>query len=214
VINTSDRRPPADPWSIDLTYRHDQRWWFDANDEPEIWEISADVHDDSGTHVESHVADMRIVLIDVLDTRDPFGVLDGEDADLGLIAEAIFDPASGRLDPELDAQLEPLGNRILILSTVRLTPEWRGFGLGTLLAGTAIKKMSAGARAAVCYPAPLDDAGDLEHRIARAKLSEVWARLGFAHFRDGVHVLDLNLATLNENLAQLHKQAEPHRAFD
>lgn len=28
------------------------------------------------------------------------------------------------------------------------------------------------------------------------------------HFRDGVHVLDLNLVTLNENLARLTERAE------
>ena len=95
---------------------------------------------------------MTIVLIDVYQTRDPFGLLDSEDADLGAIAGTIFDARTGQLDPDLDDLLEPMGDRILILSSARLTPGWRGFGLGVLLAGTAIKKLSGGVRAAVCIP--------------------------------------------------------------
>jgi hypothetical protein len=218
MISEPDRVPPADPWRIRLTYRHDQRWWFGAEQEPETWVISADISDDSGTRLKSHVGDLSIVAVDIYDAHDPFGLLDGEDADLGLIAEAIFDPATGGLNTELDQRLEPLGSRVLILSSARLTPAWRGFGLGALLAGTAIRKLSGGARAAVCYPAPLDDAtpdqdaddpqDPATRRAAVATLSEVWGRLGFEHFRDGVYVLDLNLLTLNDGLHRLAKNAE------
>lgn len=64
------------------------------------------------------------------------------------------------------------------------------------------------------YPAPLDEVYDPEDHVARAKLSEVWAQLGFEHFSDGVHVLDLNLATLDESLEQLQKKAEQRRTID
>lgn len=214
------RTPPDDPWSITLTYRHDHRWWSGTNEEPESWHVSADVFDDSGMHVKSHVGDMTIVVIDVYQTHDPFGLLDGEDADLGAIAGTIFDARTGQLDPDLDDLLEPMGDRILILSSVRLTPGWRGFGLGVLLAGTAIKKLSGGVRAAVCYPAPIDELNDEEpdspaaREQAIAALGKVWARLGFEHFRDGVHVLDLSLVTLDESLGRLHKRAEQHRRPD
>lgn len=214
------RTPPDDPWSITLTYRHDHRWWSGTNEEPESWHVSADVFDDSGMHVKSHVGDMTIVVIDVYQTHDPFGLLDGEDADLGAIAGTIFDARTGQLDPDLDDLLEPMGDRILILSSVRLTPGWRGFGLGVLLAGTAIKKLSGGVRAAVCYPAPIDELNDEEpdspaaREQAIAALGKVWARLGFEHFRDSVHVLDLSLVTLDESLGRLHKRAEQHRRPD
>jgi len=217
VNEQQGRTPPDDPWSITLTYRHDQRWWSGANEEPESWHVSADVFDDSGMHVKSHVGDMTIVVIDVYQTRDPFGLLDGEDADLGAIAGTIFDARTGQLDPDLDDLLEPMGDRILILSSVRLTPGWRGFGLGVVLAGTAIKKLSGGVRAAVCYPAPIDELNDEEpdgpaaREQAIAALGKVWARLGFEHFRDGVHILDLSLVTLDESLGRLHKRAEQHR---
>lgn len=143
---------------------------------------------------------------------------------LGLIAEATFDPAIGGLHRDLDQRLQPLGSRFLILSSARLTPSWRGFGLGALLTGTAIRKLSASARAVICYPAPLDDATPDEaadspedrerHQEAVATLGHVWERLGFEHFSDGVYVLDLNLLTLNEELTRLARHAEPHRLYD
>lgn len=217
MTHVPSRIPPADPWSITLTYRHEHRWWFNADDAPETWYVSADIHDDSGTPVESHVADMNIVIVDVFDTRDPFSLLDGQDADLGAIAETIFPASTGRLDQDLDDQLEPIGSRILILNSVRLAPDWRGFGLGVLLTGTAIKKLSGGVRAAVCYAAPKDelDAEEADDLVARehaiTTLSRVWAQLGFEHFRHGVHVLDLSLVTLDEHLERLRKRAEQYR---
>jgi hypothetical protein len=165
-VATTANRPPADPWLIGLTYSHQQRWWFTGDDEPEGWAVSADLADPDHTHKASHVGDLEIVLVYLECTRNPFDVLDVEDALLGRIAEILFDPATGQLDPLLDAQLEPLGSRLLILKTAQLTPEWRGFGLGVLLAGTAIKKLSGGVRFAVCDPAPRPDPDADEHEVA------------------------------------------------
>ena len=164
---------------------------------------------------------MDITLVDAYQTRDPFALLDGQHAELGHVAGTLFDAADGRLDPDLDEQLEPAGSRLLILHSVKLAPEWRGFGLGALLAGTATGKLSGGARAAVCYPAPRnertgagpDNQGEAEWDKAAAALQQVWARLGFKHFRDGVHVLDLSLVTLDEKLGQLRENAGRYRTF-
>ncbi len=211
------RTPPDDPWNITLTYRHEHCWWFSADDALETWHVSADIGDDIGPHAGSHVGDLNITLADACETRDPFTLLDGEDAELGHIAGTLFDAGDGRLDPDLDEQLEPAGSRILIVHSVRLTPPWRGFGLGVLLAGTAIKKLSSGARAAVCYPAPLNELTDAgtddpaEWDKAVAALGRAWASLGFEPFRDGVHVLDLSLVTLDEKLGQLRRGAERYR---
>ena len=216
MIDQPGRVPPDDPQNITLAYRHDQSWRSGADQEPGSWHVSADVSGDSGMDAESHVGDMTIVVVDLYQTRDPFGLLDGEDADLGAVAGTVFNARTGELDPDLDDLLEPIGDRILILNSVRLTPEWRGFGLGVLLAGTAIKKLSGGARAAVCYPAPISEPGDEEPDSAAAReqaiaaLSRAWAQLGFEHFRDGVHVLDLSLVTLDESLRRLRTRAEQH----
>ncbi len=87
---TPGRVPPTDPHDITLTYQHRHPWWFDADTAPEAWHVSTDIYDDSGTHVDAHAGDFHIVTVDIYDTRDPFGLLDGEDADLGLIAETVF----------------------------------------------------------------------------------------------------------------------------
>jgi hypothetical protein len=215
-MNKNDERiPPEDPSAITLTYEHRHYWWFSVDDAPETWHVSADIGDGG-----PHVGDFDITLVDIYETQDPFALLDGQDAELGHVAAAIFDAGDGRLDPDLDEQLEPVGSRILILHAVILAPEWRGFGLGALLAGTAIRKLSGGARAAVCYPAPLsgqteagpEERSDADWDSAVAALQQAWARLGFAHFRDGVHILDLSLVTLDEKLGQLGKNAERYHA--
>jgi hypothetical protein len=144
-VATTANHPPADPWLIGLTYSHQQRWWFTGDDEPEGWAVSADLADPDHTHQASHVGDLEIVLVDLECIRNPFDVLDVEDALLGRIAEILFDPATGQLDPLLDAQLEPLGSPCS--SSRRPThPGMAGLWLGVLLAGTAIKKLSGGVR--------------------------------------------------------------------
>ncbi|MCE7011806.1 hypothetical protein LWC34_54680 [Kibdelosporangium philippinense] len=215
---TADRTPPADPWDIRLSYAHEHHWAADPDDGPAFWRVSADIRDDEGGDegprpAASHVGDIEFVLMDLFDTRDPFGVLDGHDGDLGVIAETIFSGRRGRGDlaPDLDERLESFGTGLLILNRAKLAPQWRGFGYGVILTGLAIKRLSGGCRAVVCYPAPLADNDDLDdavRRAATARLSEVWAQLGFEHYRNGVHVLDLALVTLDEALKELRARLE------
>lgn len=209
MITDQPRTPPADPYSIELTYAHRHHWANNAEDGPEIWHVTAGAHPDGAEEPVCHVADIEIVLIDPYDTRDAFGILDSYDADLGLVAETVLDPATGRLNPDLAGRLEPHGSRLLILKKVQLRPEWRGFGIGVLLAGLAIKRLSGGCQAAICYPTPLDDQADEDparRRAAVATLSDVWSQLGFEHFRDGVHVLDLAFVTLDEANERLRER--------
>lgn len=213
MITDQQRTPPADPYSIELTYTHRHHWASRTEDGPEIWHVRAGVHPDGADEPVSPVADIEIALIDPYDTRDAFGVLDSYDGDLGLIAETVLDPATGRLNPDLTDRLEPHGSRLLILNQVQLRPEWRGFGIGVLLAGLAIKRLSGGCQAAVCYPAPLNgldhdqtDENPARRQAAEATLSALWSQLGFEHFRNGVHVLDLALVTLDEAIERLRER--------
>ena len=215
MMSPNGRRPPADPWLISLDYRRNRPWWYDADDAVTRWTVAAHVQDDDG-HPGDHVAEIDVAVVEPDRTRDPISLLDGEDGDLGLVAETILDLSSGDLDPDFDALLEAAGSQILVLNRVELTAPWRGFGLGALLAGTALRELSGGARAAVCYPAPIDDAAEdqadpCSRRRAVASLERVWAGLGFVPFRNGIHVLDLGLVTLEESLAKLRAQAEVYR---
>jgi GNAT superfamily N-acetyltransferase len=208
VTPASVRIPPADPHRIELTYHH-RHCWDDAPGEVvERWGISADIDDSAGDRP-VHVGDFEIISVDLYETGDPFGLLDGEEGDLGVIAEVIFDPRSGDLHERLDEFLEPIDERLLILNRARLAPAWQGFGLGALLTGAILRKLSGGARGAVCYPAPCG--GTTMDPMARKRavkaLQKTWERLGFTHFRNGVYVLDLHTVALGDAMEALTEQA-------
>jgi hypothetical protein len=216
VSALNGRTPPADPRHIVLRYAHEHPWWYGPDDGLVTFHVSADIGEDDDPAADSHVGDLDITLVGA-ETRDPFTLLDGWDAELGRIASVIFSlEEPGELDPELDDQLEVADSQILILHNVHLTAPWRGFGLGALLAGSAVRRLSGGARAAVCFPAPINGpdlaspggGGDAAWDQAVAALQRTWALLGFEHFRDGIFVLDLALITLDERLAQLARAAE------
>jgi hypothetical protein len=181
-----------------------------------MFRVSAEIDEDGPAEAGSRVGDMNITLVGP-ETSDPFALLDGWDAELGHIASVIFNlEEPGELSPDLDSRLEVSGVQVLILHDVKLAAPWRGFGLGPLLAGTAIRRLSGGARVAVCYPAPIrepDEGGwdDAAWDQAVAALQRTWGRLGFQHFRNGVFVLDLGLTTLDERLAQLTRCQRPLR---
>lgn len=192
-------RPPADPTGIELRYSHVHHWDITYADAPETWHVSADVpaaEDEDGQPAVSHVGDIEIVFVDPYDPN-AFDLLDGQDAGLGRVGEALLAFSDGGRtkgwQQDLMDRFEPIGGHLLILNQVDLTPEWRGFGIGTLLAGLAMKRLSRGCQAAAVFP---DEA-------AADKLSTVWAQLGFEHFRDGVHVLDFAITTLDDAIGKL-----------
>ena len=45
---------------------------------------------------------------------------------------------------------------------------------------------------------------------AAAALGRLWSRLGFEPFRNGVHVLDLALVTLDDAIQRLQQPLEPY----
>jgi GNAT superfamily N-acetyltransferase len=200
--------PPADPHYIELTYRHRHYWSDTPSDAVERWHISADFEDPEGDET-LHVGDFEVISVDLYETDDPIGLLDGEEGDLGMIATAVFDLDSGELREDLDEFLEPMGERLLILNAARLAPEWRGFGLGALLTGAVLQKLSGGARGAVCYPAPFGGSklDQLTRKRAVKALQRVWEQLGFEHFREGVYVLDLHSVALRESIEALTERA-------
>ncbi len=201
-----NHHPPADIADVVLTYEHRHHPNLTDNDVPHTWNVAAEVMDDDGQAV-SRVGDLEFVIVDIDETDDPFIVLDGVDVDLGTVAGVIFNLSTGELDAELEKRIMPLGNRILFINRVELEPAWRGFGIGTYLAGLAIKRLSGGCCAAVCYPAPLGqdtpDHDDPAWQAAADRLAELWAQLSFEHFRNGVYVLNLGLTALDNSLERL-----------
>lgn len=203
---------PADPRTIELSYTHHHGMVDADTGEPEVWHVRAGIDtgdDESGCHV----GDLQLVCIDPYRITDAVVVLDAYDADLGLIAETVLDQQEGGLQRDLEARLEPHGSDLLVLHEVQLNPQWRGHGIGVLLAGQAIKRLSGGCQAALCYPAPLDwpeREDPTQWQAAVATLSSVWSQLGFEHFRNGVHVLDLALVTLDNAIVRLQRRLQRH----
>lgn len=148
------RALPGPVSAIRLTYHHQQGWWDTSEDEPEIWHVSVDLVDDELGETIEHVGDLEFFRADPYETPDLFGVLDGHDGDVGMIAGVLLDHSTGHFRDDLDDVAESLGSGMLILNRARLAAPWRGFGMGVVLAGKAIKRLGFGCRSAACYPAP------------------------------------------------------------
>ncbi|MFE9361105.1 hypothetical protein ACFYPB_44630 [Streptomyces olivaceoviridis] len=70
---------------------------------------------------------------------------------------------------------------LLVMDRVILVPEWRGAGLGPVLAGTAIRRLPQDCTAVACEPASADghEMTDEQHRQAATKLGQLWSAIGF-----------------------------------
>lgn len=190
-----DRPLPADLFAVELTASHRRAWSMKPDEELKVWHVSADVYDEDGNTIISHVGDMRFVALDLYEAGDAYALVAGESGSLATIAEVIFDRSSGELVEDLEESLEVMGDRILVIDRVELEPEWRGFAIGALLTASAIKILSGGVRAVTCYPAPIDDPDTpalgsgppTQEKKAVQALGTVFSRIGFDAFpRRGV----------------------------
>lgn len=188
---------PANPLSISLTFSH-QRLWWQVDDEdhiPESWHVSADVWEFAQCRPGSvHVADVSLVISDLRQETNLLDAVDVEDWALDFIAETVIDPKQGLLHPELDDRITDGPPRMIILRHLRLTEEWRGFGLGGVLIASVLRALEPGARLAVCRVSALDFAHESPDRIsaelASVRIGQLLERLGFERWHD-VHVVDL-----------------------
>ncbi|MGI5405194.1 hypothetical protein ACQEV9_00210 [Streptomyces chartreusis] len=140
---------------------------------------------------------------------------DAESGDLEVIASAVlgrsgYDGYSAAFEK---AVTHPVGD-LLLLDRVRLDKDWRGFGLGPVLAAEAIRRLSGGCCAVAAYPAKGEYPEDREQvtetyrRQAKKKIAALWQSIGFQPFRRGVWLLDTALRQPEELLkarrAELH----------
>lgn len=132
--------------------------------------------------------------------------LDALEGDLEAVGGTILDVRRGDLVDDLDEEIEPSGDRLLILNSVTLSGEWRGYGLGALFAGVALETLAPGARLAATFPAPLTDAEEAEREVAIHQLGTVWSQIGFASYKDGVWAVDFALVDFYKRLATLRER--------
>jgi GNAT superfamily N-acetyltransferase len=102
----------------------------------------------------------------------------------------------------LESQAE---THVLLLDRVWLHPDYRGQGLGPIVALTVIDRLGRGCHLAACYPAPFEDPdqSDDDRNHAIQSLGRLWSKVGFQEWRDGVWMLDLAHADLRAALGEL-----------
>lgn len=190
-------RLPANPLSIELSFRHRRLWWQidDEDHMPERWDVSADVWElGACSDVPRHVGDISLVIADLCRERNLLDSMEVGEWALEFIAETVIDPAQGLLHPELDQQLSQGTARMVILRDVMLAPAWQGHGLGGALMAGALRALAPGARLAACRISPLDFADSAPDRVsaelASVRMAALLERIGFQPWRE-VHVVDL-----------------------
>ncbi|PWJ05475.1 hypothetical protein DKG34_22200 [Streptomyces sp. NWU49] len=219
---TRTRRPlrelPCDPEHLDLTYTHRQSFGADAyGDTVEGWTVVVrEYHEEwdeceggCGTEVcERFMEEGReIGELHLWRLRDRTGMSSWEVAnddgswELMSMLSSVLDPRTGAYSPEFQETVGRPDGDVLVLERVRLREEWRGFGLGPVLAAEAIRRLSAGCCAVLTDPGMTDDwcwPGEAEGRPVlrrgdtEGKLAALCVSIGFRPFRNGVHLLDLS----------------------
>ncbi|WP_330342682.1 hypothetical protein [Streptomyces sp. NBC_00557] len=213
-------RLPADPSLISLAYHHEHHVQaFEFDDTLEVWTVTAridavtlaedmaarsDVDQDTLDAVQDvTVGRMSFVRVRMFGPDDPFQAMDAYTGDVSRIGERLLDVACGEYAPAFEEALaHPVGD-LLVMDRVILEPEWRGAGLGPVLAGAAIRRLSQDCAAVACEPGSADDREMTEeqHRQAAVKLGQLWSTIGFQPFQDGVHFLDCHLQHPHDLLA-------------
>ncbi len=216
---------PVDPSLISLVYHHEhpvQAYEFENT--LEVWEVSARIdadvlaeelaaYSDMDQEALDAVQDvtvgrMSFVRVRMFGPDHPWEAMDSYTGDVSRIGEVVLDVADGRWEPAFETALaHPVGD-LLVMDRVILEPPWRGLGLGAVLAGAAIRRLSQDCVAVACEPGSADgrELTDAQHREAAAKLSRVWERIGFEPFQAGVHILDCHLQRPQDLLAERQEE--------
>jgi GNAT superfamily N-acetyltransferase len=211
IVPTASNKPvggrvlPAEISRIRLDYRLQTGWDETPSDGPSFWHVSADVHDLESETATAHVGSFVFYRIEPLDTDDLFGVMDGYDADLGHMAELLIDLETGELTDDLRDHLAGLDSDILAVCRAELEEDWRGFGLGAVLAGQAIRQLRHGCLCVALQPAslvPRSEQVEETRRRTVKKISKAWESIGFTCVGDDLMVLDLATTTLSKSLAR------------
>jgi GNAT superfamily N-acetyltransferase len=117
-------------------------------------------------------------------------------------------PLETRTDTETglarDDNTEAAEMSVLVLERLRIEPDYRGNGLGPIVAACAILRLGRGCRLAACYPAPFETSQACADRDRSIEaLGRIWAKVGFTPWNDGVWMLDLQTTDVRDALKRL-----------
>lgn len=116
----------------------------------------------------------------------------------------LTDPVSGTWLSGHDGVARP-ERHVLLLDRLWLSPDWRGQGLGPVVAAAAIERLGRGCDLAACYPAPFEDLDpqpDVRQRAVEV-LGRIWSKVGFTEWNDGVWMIDLSTDDVHAALVAL-----------
>ncbi|MFD7645799.1 hypothetical protein ACFV4P_34735 [Kitasatospora sp. NPDC059795] len=222
------RRPiaelPGDPAYLRFVYHHAHPADpYDDEDTLEQWQVSVlappddeeEIGDDRDPDLAPAVGRVRLYRLRDYTGGDRWSAADAESGDLEVIASTVLRgvrSGDSGYSRAFEKQIEcPVGD-LLILDRVHLDKEWRGFGLGPVIAAEAIRRLSPGCCAVATYPAMgeypegREETTEADRRRAKRKIAALWAGIGFERFRDGVWLLD----TAQRAPADLHRACREH----
>lgn len=210
---------PGDPSQLHLQYAHEHGLHDDPHEQTvEGWEVRIqygyEVHDDNhcpvlnapdapGDHHEGdcpafeergiEVGRMTFYRVRLDQGMNAWWAMEEESQELYEIGSVLLDQNTGNFTDEVDQRLEYMGSDLLVMDRVVLDKEWRGFGLGPILAAEAINRLVPGCRAVTCSPGISDDHGwkpdQAEWDRVTARIAAAWERVGFTLYRDNVYLL-------------------------
>jgi GNAT superfamily N-acetyltransferase len=207
-------RLPADPSLISIAYHHEHPVQaYEFEDTLEVWTVTAridadvlaedmaaysDMDDEALDAVQDvTVGRMSFARVRMFGPDHPFEAMDSYTGDVSRIGEVVLDVAAGGWEPVFETALaHPVGD-LLVMDRVILEPAWRGFGLGPVLAGAVIRRLSGGCCAVAAelgiaeWPDNAEDVTDAYRARAKEKIGALWESIGFRPFEDGVQLLVL-----------------------
>jgi hypothetical protein len=167
----------------------------------ERWTVTVRADDTAAADGGQSIGDARLIVLNLEPGMTPADLADettGDWVDRDWTTWRAENAGAAPGAEELDA------SSVVILDRLRINPEWRGNGLGPIVAACAIARLGRGCRLAACYPAPFESpqTPDGYDRSVEA-LSRIWAKVGFTPWNDGVWMLDLSSNAAREALERL-----------
>jgi GNAT superfamily N-acetyltransferase len=205
----SSERARAAPTAIVLEYRLDEPVSLvdaPASGHIEQWTVSV-VSDPTVEVDRRDIGYARLIVLNLEEGVTAADLADSASGDWAEVVRTVETPSRVALGRSRNEDSEFAEMSVLVLDRVWIEPDYRGNGLGPIVAACAILRLGRGCRLAACYPAPFERE-QLGADRARAidALGRVWAKVGFTPWNDGVWMLDLHTTDIQDALERLLPQ--------
>ncbi|SEC19794.1 hypothetical protein SAMN05216489_00133 [Streptomyces sp. 3213] len=164
------------------------------------------------------VGSMTFFRVHLDQRRNAFWAMEEESEKLYEAAQVLLDREMGNFTDDVSELLDYVGSDLLVMDRVTLDKEWRGHGLGAVLAMEAVLRLRPGCRAIACSPGVTDITGNrlrdqAEWDRVNAQIRQGWERIGFRLYRDNVLLLSptsqvLRLGAVEDIVGELVPDAD------